>query len=408
MAEEELTQTGIRVGRWLPAVPGDPARAPDPAAVPRRFPDDGFPSDQPAADPIPDRAGREAVQLYARQPDAGWPGAGPVPAPPVAWAASPPPADPAVATPPAAAVSPAVATPPADGPPSAAAGGMAARPANVRGPATDRRRAAVDGAPAGPATRVGAARVRRRRRRAVQGAAVVAAAVLLLVYAGWGPRSDRGRRMPAAVPAPPTAATSSAAPAAARTTVPVTGAPAFPGGPLLSVDEEHVPAMVDLTALGARDWIHWGMNGGDTVQRKQAGTGEISDPGGERLQHGASVAGFGWTDGTPAGRQDGTRYGVFQRGAGKAFSLAVAGSGDLRTVRFFAGTFSAGARLELRLSGGGGVATREVPQVTGDRFVEYVIHFRAPRGTRLLVTWRALGVAGGENDGVSMEALTVS
>ncbi|WP_406037216.1 hypothetical protein OG799_22285 [Micromonospora sp. NBC_00898] len=397
MAEEELTQTGIRVGRWLPAVPVDPARAPDPAAVSRRLAGDEPPADQPTADPTPHRpaavpdpdaahdgAARHAVPPDARQPDAVRPDAAPVPAPPVA--------EPTPSAPPAAAALP------AHGPRSGAAGGVAARLA--------RRRAAVDGAPAGPATRVGAARARRRRRRAVQGAAVVAAVALLLAYAGWGSRSDRDRPAPAAVPASPTAATPSAAPP--PTTVPVTGAPVFPGGPLLSVDQEQVPALVDLTALGARDWIHWGMNGGDTVQRKQAGTGEISDLGGERLQHGASVAGFGWTDGTPAARQDGTRYGVFQRGAGKAFSVAVAGSGDLRTVRFFAGAFSAGARLELRLSTGGGVTTREVPQVAGDRFFEYVIHFRAPRGTRLLVSWRALTVAGGENDGVSMEALTVS
>ncbi|MET8834294.1 hypothetical protein ABZV78_10300 [Micromonospora sp. NPDC004540] len=88
--------------------------------------------------------------------------------------------------------------------------------------------------------------------------------------------------------------------------------------------------------------------------------------------------------------------------------MSVAGSGDLRTVRLFVGAFSAGARLDVRLFGGGDPAVREVALAAGDRFFQYVVHFRAPRGERLLLTWRALSVVGGENDGVTLEAVTVS
>jgi hypothetical protein len=48
-----------------------------------------------------------------------------------------------------------------------------------------------------------------------------------------------------------------------------------------------------------------------------------------------------------------------------------------------------------------------VARATGDRFYEYVIHFRVPRGARLLISWRALAVVGAENDGVTLEAVTV-
>ncbi|MFR9778890.1 hypothetical protein ACL02O_22920 [Micromonospora sp. MS34] len=379
MAEDELTQTGIRVGRWLPAVPAEPGREPQPPAAPRRLPagpDDG--AAPGSADP--DRAA-------------------PATDPPSASTGPSVPADGSAELPGAPSVDP-------DPARHSARESVAERLAELVRPAAAKVRVAVGAAPDGPATRVGVARARRRRRRAVLGAAAVAAlALAALAYVGRGPRADDEPTVAAALP---TVAASVPAPAPPPTVVPVTGNPAFPGGPLLSVDQQHVPALVDLTALGGRDWIHWGGLGGGSVQRKQTGTGEIVDPGGARLEHAASVSAFAWADGTPVARQEGTRYGVFQRGAGKAFSLSVAGSGDLRTVRLFVGAFGAGARLDVRLSSGGDPAVREVALAADDRFYEYVIHFRAARGAKLLITWRALTVVGGANDGVAMEALAVS
>ena len=86
----------------------------------------------------------------------------------------------------------------------------------------------------------------------------------------------------------------------------------------------------------------------------------------------------------------------------------MAGSGDLRTVRLFVGTFSAGARLDLSLSSGGDPVVREVALAAGDRFYQYVIRFRAAPGEQLLIRWRALTVIGGQNDGVALQAITVS
>ncbi|WP_433285673.1 hypothetical protein [Micromonospora sp. CA-244673] len=379
MAEDELTQTGIRVGGWLPAVPAEPARAPEPPPGPRRFPGD------PAAPPA----------------DAATPPAGPS-APPVPDA---PPAEPAAPNVPARAGpdAPLAAPRPVTPVRHSAPEGVAARLAGLIGPAAARVRTAV-GAPPDRPTRVGVARARRRRRRMILAGAALTALVLVLAYAGRGAEPDGAPALPAAAPT----AAAPAPTAAPPTVVPVTGSPALPGGPLLNLDQEPVPPAVPLTALGTRDWLHWGGAGAASAQRKQRGTGEIGDLAGDRLEHNAGVSALTWTDGTPTARQDGTRSGVFQRGAGKSFALSVAGSGDLRTVRLFVGAFSAGARLEVRLSGGGEPAVREVALAAGDRFFQYVVHFRAPRGQRLLVTWRALTVVGAENDGVTLEAVTVS
>ncbi|MEU4788465.1 hypothetical protein AB0F95_02000 [Micromonospora tulbaghiae] len=162
---------------------------------------------------------------------------------------------------------------------------------------------------------------------------------------------------------------------------PAAGDPVSPGGPLLDVDLAPLPGSLSLTALGTRDWRHWGGDGADSFHRKASGTGEIQDPGGERLEHNAGASDLQWTDGTPTASQGGTRAGVFRRGAGKSFTLGVAGSGDLRTVRLFVGTFSAGARLDLSLSSGGDPVVREVALAAGDRFYQYVIRVRADRGS---------------------------
>ncbi|MEW2442298.1 hypothetical protein [Micromonospora marina] len=286
--------------------------------------------------------------------------------------------------------------------------------------------------PDAPATRVAAARARRRRRRVVLAAVAVTGLVAALAYTArssvplpltreTAPVAAPGKEAPSEQ-APGEQAPSEQAPSeqppsehAPSEQAPGEQAPGeqppseqAPGGPLLDVDLAPLPGTSSLTALGTRDWRHWGGDGADSFHRKASGTGEIQDPGGERLEHNAGAGDLQWTDGTPTARQEGTRAGVFQRGAGKSFTLGVAGSGDARTVRLFVGTFSAGARLDLSLSSGGDPVVREVALAAGDRFYQYVVRFRAAPGERLLIRWQALTVTGGQNDGVALQAITVS
>ncbi|MEW2591176.1 hypothetical protein AB0893_12230 [Micromonospora aurantiaca] len=266
--------------------------------------------------------------------------------------------------------------------------------------------------PDAPATRVAVARARRRRRRAVLAAVAVTGLVAALAFAARSSTPPPLARETAPVAAPGNQAPSDQAPGdqAPGDQAPGDQGPSdqAPGGPLLDVDLAPLPGSLSLTELGTRDWRHWGGTGADSFHRKAGGTGEIQDPGGERLEHNAGACDLQWTDGTPTARQEGTRAGVFQRGAGKSFTLGVAGSGDLRTVRLFVGTFSAGARLDLSLSSGGDPAVREIALAAGDRFYQYVIRFRAAPGERLLIRWQALTVTGGQNDGVALQAITLS
>ncbi|MFF0654262.1 hypothetical protein [Micromonospora tulbaghiae] len=467
MAEDDIAGTGIRVGGWLPT-PDQPADAPERPVGQRRLPGDTQPSvprsavppdgERPPADPDePAPAG----DLEAPGPLASTPlapgqiapgrllggasasvGPEPRPSPPGGRVPLVGPAPIGLHLSAPSLVRPGPAHKPADpaglGPlqetdAAARPGRHSAQesiPARLSGGLADliggidvRLRAAVRAAktrlsrtlapiagslrpsPEAPATRVATARARRRRRRVVLAAVAATGLVAALAYAARSPTPPPLTRETAPVAAPNEQAPSEQAPS---DQTPGTGDPVSPGGPLLDVDLVPLPGTLSLTALGTRDWRHWGGDGADSFHRKASGTGEIQDPGGERLEHNAGATDLQWTDGTPTARQDGTRAGVFQRGAGKSFTLGVTGSGDLRTVRLFVGTFSAGARLDLSLSSGGDPVVREVALAAGDRFYQYVIHFRAAPGERLLIRWHALTVTGGQNDGVALQAITVS
>ncbi|WP_431874409.1 hypothetical protein [Micromonospora marina] len=462
MAEDDIARTGIRVGGWLPT-PDEPADVPERPAGPRRLPGNPDPAVPGVSDPA--RPGvSDPARLGNTDPAVPWTMAPPEgdrppvePDDPVSVGNLEPPGT-AVWPPPRTSGPPAPDRPAAGMPsvgPSSSRPGAADEPADSGLPhdseARPGRHSARESLPArladltgglasktgarlralahtaksrlgrtlapiagpmrpspdAPATRVAAARARRRRRRVVLAAVAVTGLVAALAYTARSPVPLPLTRETAPVAAPGKEAPSEQAPGEQA---PGEQPPSeqAPGGPLLDVDLAPLPGTSSLTALGTRDWRHWGGDGADSFHRKASGTGEIQDPGGERLEHNAGAGDLQWTDGTPTARQEGTRAGVFQRGAGKSFTLGVAGSGDARTVRLFVGTFSAGARLDLSLSSGGDPVVREVALAAGDRFYQYVIRFRAAPGERLLIRWQALTVTGGQNDGVALQAITVS
>ncbi|MFE9653313.1 hypothetical protein [Micromonospora sp. NPDC006431] len=168
MAEDEVTQTGIRVGGWLPAVSAEPARAPEQAlTVPRRLPADGEPASDPA--PVRDHLDPSLVRAHA-QPVIVIDRPGEGDSEPFRSPAEP--AAPPVTGPRPGAVAPAPHS-------SRSVGG---RLAELLGPAAAKVRTAVGIIPDGPVTRVGVARARRRRRRLWFGAAALAALALVLAY----------------------------------------------------------------------------------------------------------------------------------------------------------------------------------------------------------------------------------
>ncbi|SCG43666.1 hypothetical protein [Micromonospora halophytica] len=158
---------------------------------------------------------------------------------------------------------------------------------------------------------------------------------------------------------------------------------------VLTVAEVEVPAVVDLTGLGTRDWVHWGLAGPDRTVRKRDGSGEIRDEGGrgQRATYDTNPEGFSWRDGTPVGSADATATGTYACGVGNGFALSVAGSGELRTVHLFAGLWMSRGRLDVRLSTGGPTRTLRLEDPHTNHTAQWVVRFRVPRGQKLLVSW---------------------
>ncbi|MFF5171493.1 hypothetical protein ACFY3U_02520 [Micromonospora sp. NPDC000089] len=256
------------------------------------------------------------------------------------------------------------------------------------------------------------ARGRRRRRWLVaESLAAVACVAALVAYLGSGPGDAPPAPdgvLPAGAPtvaAPPAAAvglgaSGEAAPASpglrprerppSPTAAPPSGpATGRPGGPLLEVTQADVPATVDLTSLGARDWVHWGLRGPSSVVRKRGGSGEIRDAGGRGARGGydTNPEFFGWRDGDPVAAEPATPTGVYACGVGNGFALTVAGSGQDRTVHLFAGLWMARGRLDARLSTGGPTRTLRIEDPHTTHTADFVVRFRVAPGERLLLDW---------------------
>jgi hypothetical protein len=285
------------------------------------------------------------------------------------------------------------------------------------------------------------ARARQRRRWAVEGVAVLVCLVLLVSYlatrSGPDPGDDQAGR---AGEVPAGAARSAAHPATDGRTgeagpampglrprqrppspdpTPPTSAPAVPpapparpaspGSPVLSVTQGEMPAEVDLTAMGTRDWMHWGPRGGNSTVRTRSSSGEITDAGGAGTRVGwdGNQEYVRWSDGSSQQSTNGTSNGVYTCGAGNGFTLAVAGSGEPRTVQVYGGTWMARGRLEARLSTGGPVRTAVLEDPYTGRSAQFTVRFAAPKNARLLLTWTVDKVFTPHCGNVGLQAVAV-
>ncbi|MEV4659354.1 hypothetical protein [Micromonospora sp. NPDC049301] len=276
---------------------------------------------------------------------------------------------------------------------------------------------------------------RKRRRRAVQGLAVLVCLAALVSYLGT--RSDpepgdgqAGR--PGGAPAGATrptglpgaeGRTGEAGPATPNLRprqrppspdpTPSVSAPApppaSPAPPVLSVSRAEVPAEVDLTAVGTRDWMHWGLHGGTSTVRKRAGSGEIIDGGGagKRVGWDGNQEVVSWRDGTSERSVSGSPNGVYTCGAGNGFRLSVAGSGESRTVHLYVGTWMARGRLDARLSTGGPVSTMRLEDPYTSQSAQFTIRFRLPKGARLVLGWTVEKVFTEHCGNVGLQAVAV-
>jgi hypothetical protein len=171
-----------------------------------------------------------------------------------------------------------------------------------------------------------------------------------------------------------------------------------------------VPPLVDLSAEGSRDWVHWGEQSTFSLERDKDGGFAILEgsPTAPRFRHALSSQRFSWHDGDPVDRSDGTPTGIRTCGKGNGFTISVPATRSSRTLRLYIGVLAARGRLAARLSTGGRATSATLEQKGNSLSTAvFVVTYRAPKDGKLDLTWVTDAAFDNDCGGVALEAATL-
>jgi hypothetical protein len=262
-------------------------------------------------------------------------------------------------------------------------------------------------------------------------AAVILAGVLIVVAFGFiinrGMRSkDSDQSIP--LPAPPALGGATLQPSdqgviplpsPSEKTTPTpsatTGPPAHTSAPpvdngTVTIARAAVPALVNLSDEGSRDWVHWGEQSTFSLERDKNGGFAILEgsPTAPRFRHALSPQRFSWQAGSPVDHSDGTPTGIRTCGKGNGFTLSAPAATTSRTLRLYIGVLAARGRLDVSLSTGGGTTSAKIEQQgTTLATAVFVVTYRAPKNGTLKVKWITEDSFNTDCGGVALDAATL-
>ncbi len=164
----------------------------------------------------------------------------------------------------------------------------------------------------------------------------------------------------------------------------------------------------NLTAEGATDWIHWGIDKPTSISRKASATtriGALTTIGGSPLRFTSkSRPAYSWSNGAPKSSAT-TRAGLSISGLNKGYELRVPANTDARTLTLYLGGFKTRGRIEARLSDNSAPAyTRTVENLNAAFDRRLVLNYRAASAGQTLIVRYTQVVSGGN---VSIQAATL-
>ncbi|MEU8818286.1 hypothetical protein [Actinoplanes sp. NPDC048796] len=267
-----------------------------------------------------------------------------------------------------------------------------------------------------------------RRKEVLSSAAVILAGVLLVIGFGFVATRAMVHRDEALPPVDPPA------PALGDLTLPSAGSPGLiplgsaspspsptpPKSPVFRsptpdpgrvvITQADVPAAVDLSAEGAADWVHWGLNGTFSLERAAGGGFKILEgaPTAPRFRHELSPQRFSWAGGSPVAASTGTNTGIRTCGKDNGFTLSVPAGPDTRTLRLYVGSLAARGKLTARLSTGTAGGSIVLDQRTGTlRTAVLTVAYHAPKNGQVRLSWTTDATYGKGCGGVALEAATL-
>src|SRR5262245_36102986 len=182
-------------------------------------------------------------------------------------------------------------------------------------------------------------------------------------------------------------------------------------------------AVIDLTAEGPLDWVHWGLYTESSLDRKAAVASLVSDftvldsTNGYAFvyQFADNYNGYSWSDGTPTASVTNTTTGVWAYGVptkDSGFQITVPADTTLRTVKVYVGVFSAKGKFEASLSDNS--ATPYVDTSFGNQMgngpsgVYSITYAAQSAGQTLTIKWTLSSGGGNGNVTLQAAALTAS
>ena len=166
------------------------------------------------------------------------------------------------------------------------------------------------------------------------------------------------------------------------------------GGSIVAT-QRPTSSYVNLTALGTRDWAHWGYDGAGAFNHKASATEHISDVsavnGASKTQFTTSPVGFSWSDGTPNVAISNSETSIYTLGAGKGFEFTSPADTTPRRLQIYVGVLNATGQLTAHLSDGSSVPLSGTTlDATGATAVTgvYTIDYKAGSANQfLIVDW---------------------
>jgi hypothetical protein len=202
---------------------------------------------------------------------------------------------------------------------------------------------------------------------------------------------------------------SSASPSTTRPTEPPPTSRTRPPQEVV-IERGAVPSLVNLSAEGDRDWVHWGQQNKFSLERDSDGDFQILEgaPKAPRFRHEKSPQRFSWRGGSPVESTDGVSSGNNTCDEGNGFTLSVPAASSTRVLRLYVGVQAARGRLEAKLSAGGDADTATLENRDGDLGTAvFTVTYRSSRDGKLNLSWITAESFSDDCGGVALEAATL-
>ncbi len=170
----------------------------------------------------------------------------------------------------------------------------------------------------------------------------------------------------------------------------------------------------NLSVSGVLDWIHWGLNGPQSVDRMAGVTPQISSfltIGSPAVSsYNTNPFGFSWQRGTPDATVSNTATGVWVPGENNGFLLTAPADTTAHTLLIYLGVWMATGRIQATLSDGSAAPLTLAPieNLTGTLSeVAAITYSAASSGQLLTVTLTQVGAGPNPSSNVTLQAASL-